>query len=56
MAGKLHIAPATPDKTRPEEAPTTPEAVKVEPQLAGGESWGRASRRSSPTMWWWAST
>ena len=41
MTGKLHpLAPATPTKDRPEEAPATPEAVKVEPQLAGGESWG----------------
>ena len=43
MAGKLHIAPlveTTPTKDRPEAAPATPEAVKVEPQLAGGESWG----------------
>ena len=43
MTGKLHIAPLTmetPTKDRPEEAPATPEAVKVEPQLAGGESWG----------------
>ena len=43
MGGKLHIeplAPATPTKDRPEAAPATPEAVRVEPQLAGGESWG----------------
>ena len=43
MTGKLHIAPlapATPTKDRPEEAPATPEAVRVEPQLAGGETWG----------------
>ena len=43
MTGKLHIAPlapATPTKKTSEEAPATPEAVRVEPQLAGGESWG----------------
>ena len=43
MTGRLHVAPlapATPTKRKPQEAPATPEAVKVEPQLAGGESWG----------------
>merc|ERR1712196_700465 len=38
--GSPPSAPATPDKKTPQEAPVTPEAVRVEPQLAGGESWG----------------
>ena len=57
MTGKQYILPfappATPTKDRPEEAPATPEAVRVEPQLAGGEL-GDGLERSSPIMWWWA--